>query len=104
MAYIKVKEWQSAESDATAAINLDPFHIKSYQRRSMARSSQGKLRASLHDLYRARMILSGIKETNEEMHRIHSDIDKIESLLLQAIKKAPKKLIPIISTENKINT
>lgn len=105
MTYIKLKEWQSAESDATAAIHLDPLHIKSYQRRSVARSSQGKLRASLHDLYHARMILSGITNNSkeEEMHTLQKDIDKVESLLLKAVQKAPKKLIPInlIFTDNK---
>jgi hypothetical protein len=93
MAYIKLKEWQSAELDATAAILLDPCHIKSYQRRSMARSLQGKLRASLHDLYHAQTILLEMNEKSEEMQKIHSDIDKVESLLLQAVHKAPKKLI-----------
>lgn len=61
----------------------------------MARSLQGKLRASLHDLYHAQMILLDVNEKSEEMQKTHSDIDKVECLLLQAVHKAPKKLIRI---------
>ena len=51
MAYLKMKEWGSAERDADRAIAIDPTHVKSYQRRSAARVSLGKLRAALarHD-------------------------------------------------------
>lgn len=95
MTYIKMKEWQNAEVDATLALNIDPLHLKSYQRRSIARQSQGKIRASLLDLYRVRTIAENLNDNSDHIIKIQQDIDKMQSLLLQAIKKAPKKSIPI---------
>lgn len=37
MCYLKMREWIKAEQDAARALEIDPGHIKSYQRRSAAR-------------------------------------------------------------------
>jgi len=109
MAYLKVKDWQKAESDATSALNLDPTHTKSHQRRSVARSSLGKIRASLQDLHCAKALAqksgnngtgtgtdASINSTSQmEVQKIDADLVKVESMLLEATKRAPKRKIQI---------
>ncbi len=116
MAYLNLKDWKKAEQDATSAIQLDRFHWKSYQRRSVALCSLGKIRASINDLETAKRILAGDtnnggtppggkgikpappftrKSTSAALKKIEKDLEKNRALLLEAIKKAPKKTIPI---------
>ena len=105
MSYLKVKDWAKAELDSTSAINIDPTHWKSYHRRSIARSSLGKIRASLKDLQTAKLVLTGNaandgkkicpSTTTASIKKIDLDIVKTRSSLLEAVRKAPKKPIPI---------
>ena len=98
LAHLKVKEWAKAESDATSALNIDPSHVKSYHRRSIARSSLGKIRASLQDLHRAKMFAENAKDECNDLKRIGVDIEKVRMMMSAAIEKAPKKNVPIRMT------
>lgn len=99
MAYLKIKDWNKAEIDATSTINIDPLHWKAYQRRSVARSSLGKIRASLKDLQTAKRILESKEEkdssTAATLKKIDADLEQVRLALLEAARKAPKKMIPI---------
>ena len=50
MAHLKLKCWLQAEADATSALQINPLHFKSYQRRCVARLSMGKVRAAMQDI------------------------------------------------------
>ena len=76
MSYLKVKDWAKAELDSTSAINIDPTHWKSYHRRSIARSSLGKIRASLKDLQTAKQNKLNIIYFN---HLMNQSIGKLEN-------------------------
>lgn len=49
----KLKEFGKAEGDTDAALRVDPRHVKSLQRRAVARNALGKHRAALGDLQTA---------------------------------------------------
>jgi len=105
MAHLKKKDWTKAEDDANSALAIDPAHIKSYQRRSAARAALGKLRSALVDLSHAEMEASkrddggsggsgkgggGIQKS------IASEKRRVETLLKAAMKRAPRRTIPIV--------
>mmetsp|Transcript_7564 Transcript_7564/g.11062 ORF Transcript_7564/g.11062 Transcript_7564/m.11062 type:complete len:281 (-) Transcript_7564:94-936(-) len=93
MVQLKLKDWQRAESDASSALQMDIAHVKSYQRRSVARSSLGKIRASLKDLYFAR---AAAEKNGMNHHRIPTDsFSKVELVLRKVVKRAPRRKIPI---------
>jgi regulator of sirC expression with transglutaminase-like and TPR domain len=48
-AYLKMKKYAEAESDADAALGFDSEHVKSLQRRGTARYYLGKLRVAMKD-------------------------------------------------------
>lgn len=58
----QLKEFGKAESDADAALRVDPRHVKSLQRRAAARNALGKHRAALVDLQTAAEIDSTSKQ------------------------------------------
>lgn len=89
MAHIKIKEWRNAESDACMALAIDAYNTKSYQRRSTARLSLGKIRLALKDLYLA----DGKQSKDDETKPL--DKKKIEKALMLAIRRAPKKEVSI---------
>mmetsp|Transcript_12680 Transcript_12680/g.16006 ORF Transcript_12680/g.16006 Transcript_12680/m.16006 type:complete len:479 (-) Transcript_12680:189-1625(-) len=91
MAHLKLKDWLNAESDAATALSLDPTHVKSYQRRSAARFSLGKLRASLLDLEIAKIASGGTATTEMKVEEA-----KVRNALRRAIERAPKRRIPIV--------
>lgn len=66
MCHLKTRDWIKAEKDATAALNIDPRHVKSYQRRSAAKVALGKLRSALKDL----MVAEEVRRC-EERHPFH---------------------------------
>ena len=103
MAHLKKKDWLKAEDDASMALTIDASHVKSYQRRAVARASLGKLRAALLDLSRAEAELealdaSGGGVAGGGMQRsIAAERKRIESLLRAAMKRAPKRCnVPIV--------
>lgn len=111
MARLKLKDWYSAESDTTIAINLDPLHLKSYQRRSIARLALGKIKASLNDLYSAKAVLkilnqqqkqqqqitttTSLSQKEENRVKLPQDIstNRIETEFLKIIKNAPRRKV-----------
>ena len=94
MARLKLKNWLNAEADTTAALEIDPTHSKSYQRRSVARLSLGKLRAAMMDACAAEGCLDVNQECKvfEEVRRLQQ---RVQSALLDAVKCAPKRSITI---------
>lgn len=110
MAHLKKKDWTKAEEDATSALSIDPAHIKSYQRRCAARSSLGKLRSALLDLSHAETVASkqqdgsncGSGNGNSGIGKaIASEKRRVEALLRAAMKRAPRRSIPIVIEEAK---
>jgi len=49
MAYLKLKNTQAAEDDASAALAIDGSHVKSLYRRGIARVALGRLRDAVMD-------------------------------------------------------
>ena len=98
MAYIKIKEWGNAESDASMSLQLDPSITKSYQRRSIARLSLGKVRLALKDLYLA----DGNRAEGNETKPL--DKKKVEKALMLAMRRAPKKKVSITITSSNENS
>ena len=102
MAHLKKRDWRKAEDDASSALAIDPSHVKSYHRRSVARASLGMLRAALLDLSRAEAELEdgpvgGNKTPRDLQKSIASGRRRVESLLRAAMKRAPKRCnVPIV--------
>jgi len=99
MAYLKVKEWATAEIDASSALDIDNLHVKSYQRRSTARLNLGKLRASLKDLCLAEA--AAFEVSVKVPSRIQFDKKKVKDALHLAIKRAPRRKILATITKAK---
>lgn len=104
MTFLKLKDWQNAESDASSAIKLDKFHVKSYQRRSAARLALGKVRASLRDLNLAKEALKqsnkvtgiGTIDDNKKMlQTCDVKTHQIEAELRRIVQSAPKRNVKI---------
>lgn len=87
--YVKLKDWQRAEEDASTALTLDPLHVKSYERRSMARLNLGKNRAALRDLYMAQAA------ANKQGLSLKINFSKAEKALLDTVHRAPKRTLSI---------
>ena len=101
MAHLKRKDWLKAEDDASMALTIDASHVKSYQRRSVARASFGKLRAALLDLSRAEVELESLGATGGDISGMQKSIaaerKRVESMLRAAMKRAPKRCnVPIV--------
>ena len=90
MAYLKLKDWKNAESDSSIALKIDPFHVKSYQRRSLARYWLGKLRASLRDL-----CLAENCPTFESSKAFLKEKQKVQKALIDAVKRAPRRKVSV---------
>ena len=104
MAYIKMKNWKLAEDDATSALKIDPTHYKSYQRRCVARLSMGKLRAAMQDACSAADEFREAPSTSTSaahpaLEEILNLQDKVEKALMDAVKRAPRRKIPITVAE-----
>ena len=98
MVNLKLKDWHSAESDATTALQLDPLHFKSLQRRSAARMALGKVRASLQDLYDANSVLGILKQKDlsaqgDQNGKLPQEINtnQAEAELVKVMNKAPRR-------------
>ena len=105
MSNLKTKRWTAAEADATSALEIDPSHCKSLQRRATARLSLGKLRAAMVDVCSAKDCASGsfvdaqgepekqaAERESQEIERLSSRID---SALTKAISNAPRRKIAV---------
>ena len=116
MAHLKLKNWSHAESDATSALQIDPTHFKSYQRRCVARLSLGKLRAAMVDVCAAEesclLAMENFDKSNKEtsgssdassilvtkssLDEIYQLKTKIEAAMQDAVKRAPRRRIPVV--------
>jgi hypothetical protein len=98
MAYLKLKSWILAEADATSALQIDPLHYKSYQRRCVARLSLGKVRAAMMDvcaaLDAATINGSALESSLMEIRELRT---KVEKRLIELPNKcAVRRLIQIV--------
>ena len=88
MAHIKLKNWKQAEEDATAALEINPHHFKSYQRRCVARLSMGKLRQAMIDVCTAQDTFIDSQSSLAEIDKLRL---KVEKALVTACKRAPRR-------------
>ena len=96
MAHLKLKEWKDAEEDATCSLQINPWNVKSLQRRSTARASLGKLRAALQDLQLAE--IAHQRNTSGETlvpRELITEQRKIKKLLNDALHRAPRRSIDV---------
>lgn len=102
MTYLKMKDWAEAEEDATSAIEINPWHVKSYQRRATARTSLGKLRSALKDLHLAEVSNSKSREVSAV--DIQKEKLKVERKLAEAVRRAPKRKVKVAIVKRKVAT
>ncbi len=103
MAHLKMKHWTQAESDATSALEIDNLHLKSYQRRCVARLSMGKVRLALMDICSAQDCSEleskaqcvGDNDSKTTKNEINMLREKVEKALVDAALKAPRRKLPI---------
>lgn len=88
MAHIKLKNWKQAEEDSTSALEVNPHHFKSYQRRCVARLSMGKLRAAMLDVCSAQDTCIDSQSSLAEINKLRL---KVEKALVAAAKRAPRR-------------
>ncbi|KAJ3413513.1 Sperm associated antigen 1 [Chytridiales sp. JEL 0842] len=91
VAYLKIKEYQKAEDDATAAIEMnDPqFLLKAYLRRAAAREKRGKYIDALQDLDEALRLSPNHKEALQLRADVQKKYADFEGE--RAIKTVPPK-------------
>ena len=94
MAYIKAKNFASAEEDCSSALRLNPEHVKSWNRRGTARNKLGRHRAALRDFESVLLYEPRNKQAINEIRKTREAI-KI------SIKKAPKKLATVTESGGK---
>ncbi|CAM9595111.1 unnamed protein product, partial [Hapterophycus canaliculatus] len=90
MAYLKLKEFGKAEADTDAALRVDPRHVKSLQRRAVARNALGKHRAALGDLQTA-------AEIDPSSKQVRKDLNKTLETLKTVMRRAPKSHVKVES-------
>ena len=88
MTHIKLKNWKQAEEDATSALEVNPHHFRSYQRRCVARLSMGKLRAAMIDVYSAQDTCIDSQSSLAEIDKLRL---KVEKALVAASQCAPRR-------------
>ena len=96
MAHLKLKEWKNAEEDANCSLQINPWNVKSLQRRSTARASLGKLRAALQDLHLAE--IAHKRNTSGETvvpRELITEQRKLKKLLNDALHRAPRRSIEV---------
>lgn len=101
MAHLKTKEWAKAERDAMSAIELDPWHVKLYQRCSAARISLGKLCSALKDLHIAENAVLLQPSSEGTRGELKKEKNKVERKLDEAVQRAPRQKIPVDFVESK---
>eukprot|EP00968_Pinguiococcus_pyrenoidosus_P008082 scaffold570_cov234-Pinguiococcus_pyrenoidosus.AAC.1 len=99
-AFLKLKEWRRAESDATIALRIDPRHAKSYLRRAAARSGQGKYRAALLDILEAKRLVGAAEPTGKanqklSMRSILAEERSIRESLKACVRRAPRVQVDV---------
>lgn len=102
MSYLKLKEWKNAEDDANSSLQINPWNVKSLQRRSTARVSLGKLRAALQDSYLAEIAYrhNNTSEVSTVPKEISAAQKNIQKLLRDAVQRAPARSLTISGRTN----
>ncbi|KAJ3333970.1 Sperm associated antigen 1 [Blyttiomyces sp. JEL0837] len=106
IAYLKVKQFQKAEDDCTAALELnDPqFNFKAYLRRASARTKRGKYLEAITDLNEALKLNPGNAEALKllkETKKTYEDVEGERAKKLQETSTAaPKKRMVIEEVDN----
>ena len=103
MAHLKMKSWAQAEADATSALQIDPHHFKSYQRRCVARLAMGKVRAAMVDICSAQdgcmldksNAVDAKSTYSNNLAEIQKLRKKVEKALADSAKRAPRRRIPV---------
>ena len=103
MAHLKMKSWAQAEADATSALQIDPHHFKSYQRRCVARLAMGKVRAAMVDICSAQdgcmldksNAVDAKSTYSNNLAEIQKLRKKVEKALVDSAKRAPRRRIPV---------
>merc|ERR1719231_606830 len=94
MAYLKLKEWNKAEGDASCALRIEPDHPKSLLRRATARNALGKHRAAMVDLLKADELEPGNKSVKVEL-------GKTRELLKNAVNRAPMVPVKVVFADGR---
>lgn len=85
MTYLKLKEYNRAETDCSCALSVDDKHVKSLLRRATARNALGKHRAALLDLLK----LADIDSSTNKQQVVRVEILRTRELLRSAVNRAP---------------
>lgn len=72
--HTQLKEFGKAEADSDSALRVDSRHVKSLQRRAVARNALGKHRAALADLQTAAEIDPSSKQVHSARFYGHSSL------------------------------
>lgn len=108
MSYLKVRDWEKAEKDASLAVKLNSKHTKSFQRRATARFRLGKLRACLKDLQLAESTLlsSNNEITDSQIESLRKEIFQEKNRAIKALQNvilsAPRRSIAVHIVENQV--
>jgi len=94
MAYLKLKEWNKAENDASYALKIEPNHMKSLLRRATARNALGKHRAAVLDLLKADELEPGNKS-------VKAELGKARELLKNAVNRAPMVPVKVVFADGR---
>jgi len=93
--YLRMKNYPQAEADATSALQIDPLHFKSYQRRCVARLAMGKVRAAMVDVCQMNDVKTNDGEAAQQEVEIEKLKTKCKKALVDAAKRAPRRKIPV---------
>lgn len=88
MTHLKLKNWKQCEEDSTSALEVNPHHFKSYQRRCVARLSMGKLRQAMMDVCSAQDTCIDSQSSLAEIDKLRL---KVEKALVAASQRAPRR-------------
>jgi hypothetical protein len=78
MTYLKLSEWLKAELDCNVALQIDPNHVKTLNRRGKARRRLEKLKEALVDFNAAKAIEPDNQEILDEIKIITNKINTIK--------------------------
>ena len=90
--YLKLKRYLEAEQDADQALQLDPEHLKSLQRRGTARYYLGKYRLSARDFSKAQDITPSA-QIGEYQKKVDEKMEKLKFEMLEKMKRRGDQLL-----------
>ena len=106
MSYLKLKDWENAERDASSALKIDEAHVKSYHRRAIARCRLGKIRASIKDLKIAENILLSNSDKSTASNALYKEICREKTrtinVLHDTILNAPRRSVTVNLSQSNV--